>query len=71
MAEADLQAAVEHVRRQAGSGVTVTTAAREGSRLRVLALAARDARLLVLGRQRARARTARSRPSASSTSRPG
>jgi len=54
MAEADLQAAVEHVRRQAGSGVTVTTAAREGSRLRVLALAARDARLLVLGRQRAR-----------------
>jgi nucleotide-binding universal stress UspA family protein len=54
VAEADLEAAVEQVHRQVGFGITVTTAAREGARLRVLARAARSARLVVVGRHRAK-----------------
>ncbi len=54
VAEADLTEAVEHIRRGIGFGVPVTTAVHDGARLRVLALAARGARLLVLGRRRTR-----------------
>ncbi len=53
-AEAELRDAVARVRRQVGFSVTVGTALREGSRLHVLPQAARLARLLVVGRRRAR-----------------
>jgi nucleotide-binding universal stress UspA family protein len=54
VADDDLRAAVMHVRRQVGYRVTLNAVSMEGSRLKVLPEAARHARLLVVGRSRAR-----------------
>jgi nucleotide-binding universal stress UspA family protein len=53
-AETDLRDAVNRVRSQVGFEVAVSTAAMEGSRQDVLARAAECARMLVVGRRRAR-----------------
>jgi nucleotide-binding universal stress UspA family protein len=54
LADDDLRAAVAHARRQVGHGLPLNAVSMEGSRLKVLPEAARHARLLVVGRTRAR-----------------
>jgi nucleotide-binding universal stress UspA family protein len=54
LADDDLRAAIAHVRRQVGHALALNAVLMEGSRLKVLPEAARHARLLVVGRTRAR-----------------
>ncbi|MFG1912312.1 universal stress protein [Kribbella sp. NPDC048928] len=54
LADVALRAAVAHVRHRNGYGVELAAVAGEGSRSRVLAHAARKARMLVVGRSRSR-----------------
>lgn len=54
LADAALRAAVAHVRHRDGYATELAAVAEEGSRLRVLAHAARNARMLVVGRSRSR-----------------
>ncbi|MER7246888.1 universal stress protein [Kribbella sp. NPDC000426] len=54
LADATLRIAVAHVRHQHGYGLELAAVAGEGSRARVLAHAARAARMLVVGRSRSR-----------------
>jgi nucleotide-binding universal stress UspA family protein len=54
LADDDLRAAVAHVRRQVGYELPLNAVSKEGSRLKVLPELARQARLLVVGRSRAR-----------------
>lgn len=54
LADAAVRAAVAHVRHRDGYGVQLAGITEEGSRLRVLAHAARKARMLVIGRSRSR-----------------
>jgi nucleotide-binding universal stress UspA family protein len=54
LADEALRAAVAHVRQLYGHGLALKSVSQEGSQLKVLSQAARDARLLVVGRTRAR-----------------
>jgi len=54
LADAALRAAVAHIRHHYGYQLQVTAVSEEGARLKVLPQAARHARLLVVGRTRAR-----------------
>jgi nucleotide-binding universal stress UspA family protein len=54
LADADLRVAVAHVRHHYGYDLALAAVSEEGSRLKVLPQAARHARLLVVGRGRAR-----------------
>ncbi|MFF0341447.1 universal stress protein [Kribbella sp. NPDC004875] len=54
LADAAVRAAVAHVRHREGYGTELAAVTEEGARLRVLAHAARNARMLVVGRSRSR-----------------
>lgn len=54
LADSDLRIAMAHVRQQFGHRLAVRMVSEPGSRLKVLAQAAREARLLVVGRSRTR-----------------
>src|SRR5689334_18637842 len=54
LADASLRAAVAHIRHRYGYGVQLSAVTCEGSRSRVLAHAAKDARMLVIARSRSR-----------------
>lgn len=54
LADASLRAAVAHIRHRYGYGLQLNAVSQEGSRLRVLPRIARHARMLIVGRTRAR-----------------